>query len=594
LPIDHPQIAELVPLQRHYEISRWSDVRSRWEFVGAGMINDYVASEVEIVYSGIDYKYILNQIVTPLPGLTLGQASSINPNISTVDINTVFNYPSGSTNADEVFGVSATFTTTTSGSMSLSVSAVSSTTKTVVISTVTATAKTPYLKVTYSASYTGSTSGFAATGAPPWRIRVDCSPPGNASLASMPLGESGKLGEFTIAADATTGSNRFKVTSKEVHLFPYATKQELLAKLISGGIDSATADAALLDGPISTPSSSTLVTSPLVCYPLRKGISYNLSIFGAIKNTASGAWWIINKGKYENTARKLGVVSNTVYSIVEDFFLKATLGLSSQRLRYASLSLDGSDGTTEHTVYTFGQPTLEFIGDVCDLEMGASTSAQKAIFRITKPSAGSEYSGNFKLSLGVSSAAIAGGALRYPENIKSYVFMPGYAKVANDVTIVSADDVGAVSGQSGAKVIAAQSSNTASIALIGRLPYLTVQGGFADSATPQKESDRLLSNRSVENTKQVTMKIITDGLEIWNGWDVGDSVNVQIKHGAVDISEPFVISGARWFGESDGHERIELDLVQGSAFATQFPKGFNILNYSGSGLSAAINGAFIT
>jgi hypothetical protein len=51
---------------------------------------------------------------------------------------------------------------------------------------------------------------------------------------------------------------------------------------------------------------------------------------------------------------------------------------------------------------------------------------------------------------------------------------------------------------------------------------------------------------------------------------VGDSINVQIKHGLVDINEPFVIAGYRWYGESDGHERLEMDLVQGSSFAASY------------------------
>jgi hypothetical protein len=57
---------------------------------------------------------------------------------------------------------------------------------------------------------------------------------------------------------------------------------------------------------------------------------------------------------------------------------------------------------------------------------------------------------------------------------------------------------------------------------------------------------------------------------MWNGWDVGDSVRVTIKRGLVDVDEPFVISAVSWFGETDGHERIELELVQGTAFGAQF------------------------
>jgi hypothetical protein len=99
---------------------------------------------------------------------------------------------------------------------------------------------------------------------------------------------------------------------------------------------------------------------------------------------------------------------------------------------------------------------------------------------------------------------------------------------------------------------------------------VTSSSGFADGTQANKEAQRLITNLKVANSKQVSMSVVVDGLEIWNGWDVGDSVRVTIKHGAVNIDEPFVISGARWYGSNDGSERIELDLVQGSQFATSF------------------------
>jgi hypothetical protein len=80
----------------------------------------------------------------------------------------------------------------------------------------------------------------------------------------------------------------------------------------------------------------------------------------------------------------------------------------------------------------------------------------------------------------------------------------------------------------------------------------------------------LLNSYKPENAKQVDLAVVVDGVDLWNGWDVGDSIRVTIKRGLVDIDEPFVISGVRWFGESDGHERVELDLVQGSAFGAQY------------------------
>jgi hypothetical protein len=79
------------------------------------------------------------------------------------------------------------------------------------------------------------------------------------------------------------------------------------------------------------------------------------------------------------------------------------------------------------------------------------------------------------------------------------------------------------------------------------------------------------------------MRIVTDSLDLWDGWDVGDSINVQINHGLTNINESFVISGIRWFGESSGVERLELDLVQGTYFASSFANLQSSSTAGGSG-----------
>jgi hypothetical protein len=106
------------------------------------------------------------------------------------------------------------------------------------------------------------------------------------------------------------------------------------------------------------------------------------------------------------------------------------------------------------------------------------------------------------------------------------------------------------------------------------------KAGFVNAQGAQNEANRLLRNKKIENSKQVGLRVVTDGLDLWDGWDVGDSITVTIKHGLTDVSEPFVISGARWFGESNGVERLELDLVQGTYFASSFA---NVLTSSAGG-----------
>lgn len=591
LPNDHPQIAEFVPLERHYEVSRWSDARSRWEFVGAGMLNDYVATEQETIYSGLDYKAVLNQSFTPLSGISISDSGALNPNSTTVDHNTIFNYSDLTNAKDEINGTTYTATgtaiydvvTSTSGRVSsFSVSSVGSTTKTVVVSGYTASAVSPYLLLKYSMEWVGSTTGFPTT--PTFRLRINAAPPGVADSGVPPIGEAGAVGEISVEAQSSSGVNRFKVIDREVHLFPYATKQSLVASLVAQGASQSTAEAALLDVPTGSQG-----LSPLVAYSLRKSISYSFQIYGGIYRSSVATWYVFRTNKTAGPVT-LGQATNTVYNLVENAFLNSIIETTSERLRYSSLTLEGSDGTTDHTVYSYGQPVLEFIGDICDLEMGSRTDGGKAVFRISKPSGSATYGGTFKLSVGVSSAYITAGALRYPENIKQYTYVPGYSRVRNDIRIVDSDAT--ISGSTTSTLIAAASaSNSSLISQYGRLASIVTQQGFATAADAQKEADRLLANANPNNTKQVMLAVLADGIEIWNGWDVGDSIRVTIKHGAVNVDEAFVISGVRWFGESDGSEKIEMDLVQGSAFALQFAAGFNIKMVSGN---TTVSGSFLS
>ena len=572
LASDHPQIAEFLPLERHYEISRWSQDRYRWEFCGAGMINDYVASDTEVVYTGLDYKALLNQIYTPLPGVTLDSISPLNPNITISD--TIFNHSDGTTALDNINSTTYTASGTAlydivnEGDIStFSISAVSTTSKSVVAAPYTATVTAPYIKLTYTIAYTGATAGtFEST--PQFRFRLEASPPAPSITASTPpLSTAGFIGEFSAYADGSTGSSRFVATNREIHLFPYSSKLALETSLISQGATTAAIAAALSDSP-SGP------TSPNVAYSLRNGISYYFKIYAGIyqSGTTSGGqtWKVFANGRASAAASNLGQSTDkTIYNLVESVFNNAVVGKASQRLRYASLAIDGSDGTTVHTAFSYGQPVLEYIADICDLEMGARTNGDKVVIRIVKPSANANYNGNFKLSVPVSSASLAFGALRYPENIKSYEYTPGTSRVKNDITIL--DTAATISGSNtNTPITAAEASDAAGIASYGRIEMVTSSSGFADGVQANKEVQRLITNLKVANSKQVSMSVVVDGLEIWNGWDVGDSVRVTIKHGAVNIDEPFVISGARWYGSNDGSERIELDLVQGSQFATSF------------------------
>jgi hypothetical protein len=310
-------------------------------------------------------------------------------------------------------------------------------------------------------------------------------------------------------------------------------------------------------------------------------VTYSFQIYaGVYRSTGNGTWYRSRTGRISggtNTSLNLsevtaGQAKQDVSQLVSKIFSEATSQDSTSRLKYATLSISGNTYTT-HTTFSAGKPSLDYIADICDLEMGARKDGTKTLFGIDKPAVGQSYNGNFALSLQVSSSAVSGLALSYPENIKSYTFNPGFSRVSNFITVLPSDRF--LSGSnaqnaSGSLIIGAEASDSASINTYGKIPLYVSKGGFVNAQAAENEADRLLNNKRVENSKQVGLRIVVDSINLWDGWDVGDSINIKIKHGLTDISEPFVISGVRWFGESSGVERLEMDLVQGTYFASSF------------------------
>lgn len=602
---DNPQIAEFVPLERHYEIARWNQDAStpRWEFVAAGILNDYSATEFETTFAGLDYKSVMNQVFTPLNKITFGNVSPLNPNLATVAKVTVFNQTDGSEAKDQVFGTSydiygkAFFDVTTSMTVtSASVLGVATTTKTVSVtsgtSTYTASTETPYARVTYSLAYVGATtlSGGTFFTTPTMRVGIFASPPAASDMGDPPVGNFGRVAEFNLSADSSSGVNRFKAQSRTVDLFPFDARDTLYTALVAQGAATSAAANALLE----TPTTSAIQSGTPVVYALRKGLTYTFNVYAAIyaSYTSVTNKWFISPGPQSKETEEvtLGQGTDNVVNLVQNVFNNAVTGIANGRLRYASLAVvDGASTATTHTTYSAGQPSVDYIGDLCDLEMGARTDGGKVVFGINKPAAGSFYDGTFKLRVNVASTALTTGpALRYPETIKSYSFAPGYARVRNDITIVPTEKylAGSTGQGTGANIIGATASNSASVNLYGRIPLVIAKGGFVNAQSAGNEASRMIelygtldsnTNTAVlnstvvpRNTRQIGLRIAVDGIGVNEGWDVGDSINVQIKHGIVDINEPFVIAGYRWFGETDGHERLEMDLVQGSSFAASY------------------------
>jgi len=572
----HPQIAEFVPLARHYEISRWSYERNRWEFVGAGMLNDYTVTEFETTFAGIDYKHILNMTYTPLAGMSVANTSAISPDIGNFVGNSV------------PFKMSTATATTALrflNDSSLTIDSVSVSSHGDLIELVaevdpgdeaptshydyvaefngvgaapTYYYKSPYINLQFTVKWSGTSTNFPANS--PVQVRVFASPPGVAEHGSAPLDDGGLIGEFEIPRSGAVVNG--STWDCNVNLYPYELDQIVDGSFGGNAI-------IVQENNEYDPGNIDLITNGAM--PLRTGATYSFQVYAAIYRTNANNTWYRTIAGLKTDQITLGQSVENASVGIASIFSNAITSTDYHRLRYSSLSVSGSTSTS-HTLYSAGEPVLDHIAAVCDLEMGAKTNGDKVIFGISKPTAGASYDGTFKLNLSVSSTASTAMALRYPENIKAFSFSPGYSRVRNDVTIIpSTSYLAGTSGQSeGVSVIGASAVDSASISSIGRISLIVPKGGLVDANAASNEANRLLTTYKSTNTKQANIAVVLDGVDLWNGWDVGDSIRLTIKRGLADIDEPFVISGVRWFGESDGHERVELDLVQGSAFNAAF------------------------
>jgi hypothetical protein len=64
LPYNHPQISEIKPLERHYRVDRFDEEEGQYRVISQGLIEDYEATQNEIIVYGIDYMGVLNKTIT--------------------------------------------------------------------------------------------------------------------------------------------------------------------------------------------------------------------------------------------------------------------------------------------------------------------------------------------------------------------------------------------------------------------------------------------------------------------------------------------------------------------------------------------------
>jgi hypothetical protein len=82
LPVDHPALPLIDPINQHYVVQRWNG--SSYDTIQSGFITDYDASPNEVVISGVDYMTTLNKYYTPIHGPELGAKAIPNTDLTPI------------------------------------------------------------------------------------------------------------------------------------------------------------------------------------------------------------------------------------------------------------------------------------------------------------------------------------------------------------------------------------------------------------------------------------------------------------------------------------------------------------------------------
>lgn len=64
IPMNHPQINELDPLESHLQVERYNRRTGAYDIIGKGILEDYEADKDEVVFYGIDYLGMLTKSIT--------------------------------------------------------------------------------------------------------------------------------------------------------------------------------------------------------------------------------------------------------------------------------------------------------------------------------------------------------------------------------------------------------------------------------------------------------------------------------------------------------------------------------------------------
>ena len=186
-------------------------------------------------------------------------------------------------------------------------------------------------------------------------------------------------------------------------------------------------------------------------------------------------------------------------------------------------------------------------------EIGRANTVHNVTMGITRTS---PFSFFFLKNAG---AAITGKRLVFPGNVRDFRYVPGYAAIRNDLaTIGTAAD--------GSAVEIVKTDEVNALAYGRRQDVFTIKTlqGQVGGAT-ESDAQNAITARAVKEATTLGQSVLLDVrpelVEPFDGWDIEDTIKVEVYRGRVAINDTFRIIGCRGLQDESGyHPQIYIQL----------------------------------
>jgi hypothetical protein len=613
LPVDHPALPLIDPLNQHYVIQRWNG--SSYDTIQSGFITDYDASSNEVVISGVDYMATLNKYYTPLHGPELG-AKAI-PNTDTTTIGTGItpksvidaalakdrlkasesyavatvnsSYPDGG--KVSVFSGAAQTSAIPSGvkdSLAVTYEEASGVkTGTVILSGCVYIYRAQYTGGTYDTFQDGETGeiiegnfsigtsssskgkiGFiisSSPGGPLAKVEYDLYvAPGSLDIGmsnNVPLNFSVKLRPVSNFASAS-----------EVHNSTSSTNLNRTMSILSEGVSYEFYVTPYYYGNLSP---AALV--PPGGTPGTGNVDYNQYIWGATTRAPESTFTSgLQTNAINDAYSELFDLNNPGNILNREYDYPAITPSPVPLIQFMSISHIGTPTATKHPYVTAGQGPVDFMRDLADIEMGSRTDGTKVVFNFYGvPSATPDGK---TLSVNHSVSASPQATLIYPGQIKDFnVTNKRSLKVTSSRVIPTTDFLigSSTEGTSGAKTKGAVKNAAGVTTSSPALPTVTSQGGFLSATAAGNFAQGIINDFGEDaDTQTIRVSLRTEQfgpIGMSGTPKLGETVRVVVRRknvtvGGDELSGLYNVGGMQWVAKVDGTENLSLDLVKPNKF----------------------------